>query len=136
MIENKDLDQLILQYSGYSNRLYDNTSISRDLKIKNEVAFDFIQAYSEQFNVDISSFDFSKYFPSTDSQDHPGNIRADLTVGDLICGIKVGELNDDVIIFEENDPNLPPKLTTRKIILGAILVLVVSAILGIIAIWL
>lgn len=135
MIENKDLDQFILQYSGYSNTIYDNTSISRDLNIKNEAAFDFIQAYSEHFNIDISSFDFAKYFPSADSQDHR-NTRTDLTVGDLIRGIKAGELNDDIIAFEENDPNLPPKLTIKKIILGAILVLVVAAILTVIAIWL
>ena len=115
--------------------MYDNTSISRDLNIKDEAAFDFIQAYSEQFNIDISSFDFTKYFPSADSQDHR-NTRTDLTVGDLIRGIKAGELNDDIIAFEENDPNVPPKLTIKKIILGAILVLVVAAILTVIAIWL
>lgn len=135
MIENKDLDQFILQYSGYSNTIYDNTSISRDLNIKSEAAFDFIQAYSEQFNIDISSFDFVKYFPSSDSQNLLSNTRTDLTVGDLIRGIRAGELNDDIIAFEENDPNLPPKLTIKKIILGAILVLIVAAILTVIAIW-
>ncbi len=136
MIENKDLEQLILQHSSYNDKIYDNTSISRDLNIKNGVAFDFVQAYSEQFNVDISTFDFIKYFPSTDEQNPHHHTRSELTVGDLIRGIKVGELNDDVITFDENDPNLPPKLTTKNIILGTILVLVVSIILGIIAIWL
>lgn len=136
MIDNKNLKQFIQQYSGYYDMIYDNTSIFRDLNMHNEIAFDFIKTYSEQFEVDISSFDFFKYFPKTEGHGLLNSTRIDLTVGDLVRGIEVGELNDSIITFEENDLNLPPKLTTKKIILGAILVLIVSTILSIIAIWL
>lgn len=134
MIENQDLKQLILQYTSYDHRIYDNTSISRDLEIQDEQAFDFIEAYSKQFNVDISAFNFIKYFPSVDTK-IKSHKRKDLTIADLARGIIVGELNDDVITFDENDANLPPEFTTKKIILGIVLVLAVSAILGAIAIY-
>lgn len=135
MIENTLLKQLILQHSVYNNKIYDNTSILRDLKIESETAVGFIKAYSKEFDVDISSFNFTKYFP-LDNKDANKKNPFDLTVGDLIRGIRVGELNDNIITFEENDPNLPPKLTARKIIFGIILVLAVTAILSIIANWL
>ncbi len=132
IMKNKDLEEFILQYTSYGNRLYDNTSISRDLNIRDEVAFDFIRAYSKQFDVDISSFDFIKYFPPKDelSKSHE---YAELTTGDLMRGIVVGELNDDVIAFDENDPNLPLKFSPKKIILAILLVLAVTAVLGVVA---
>lgn len=135
MTKNKELQQLIQKYSSYNNRIYDNTSISRDLNIQDQLAFDFIQSYSKQFDVDISDFNFLKYFPSIDDPSFP-HTRTELTFGDLILGIKVGELNDQVIAFEENDINLPPRFTVKRILLGIILVLAVSTILSIIALWL
>lgn len=131
MIENQDLKRFIMHYTSYDLSIYDNTSITRDLNIREELAFDFIEAYSKQFSVDISSFNFIKYFPSG-GESHK---RKDLTIGDLARGIIVGELNDDVITFDENDPNLPPRFTTKKIIIGVILVIAVSAALSIVAIY-
>lgn len=38
------------------------TSINFDIKIDGDDADDFMQAYSEKFNVDLSAFDFYRYF--------------------------------------------------------------------------
>ncbi|PXV59328.1 uncharacterized protein DUF1493 [Dysgonomonas alginatilytica] len=131
---NKDLEQLILKYSSYDQKIYDNTSIVRDLNIESEHAKAFIEAFSEKFDVDISTFNFLNYFPLENDLSHKNYKHTELTIADLERAILVGELSDDVVNFEENDPNLPPKLTTKNIILGIVLVLVVSSLLGIVAI--
>lgn len=132
---NKNLEQLILKYSSYDQKIYDNTSITRDLNIQNEQAKAFIEAFAKEFNVDISTFDFPKYFPLEDKLSSKICKRSELTIEDLERAILVGELNDDVITFEEDDPNLPIKFTTKNIVLGVLLVLIVSALLGVIAIF-
>lgn len=131
MLENKNLEQLIRRHSSYNNTIYDNTSIYRDLNIQDDLAFDFIEAYSKQFNVDISNFNLIKYFPPITEKSK----RIELTVEDLTRGITAGELNDDIIAFDEDDPNLPPQLTPTKIILGILFILAVAAILSVVAIY-
>ena len=131
MLENKKLELLIRKYSSHNNPIYGNTSIYRDLNIESDMAFDFIGAYSKQFNVDISNFNFTSYFPSNEYKEK----RIELTVEDLIHGITAGELSDDIIAFDENDPNLPLKFTPAKIIIGIVFVFVVAAILSIVAIY-
>lgn len=127
-MENKTLKQLILTHSGYDQKIYDNTSIVRDLGIEHENAKAFIEVYSEKFHVDISTFDFPKYFPLESTSSNRSR-RAELTVADLERAILAGELNDDVINFDENDPNLAPKFTLKNILLGVLLVVVVTALL-------
>lgn len=134
MTENELLKSLIRQYSPSNDKIHDKTSITRDLNIQEQKAIDFIEAYSSKFNVDISAFEFDKYFSEAEELAN-NQTHKELTFADLTRAIKVGELNDNVIGFEENDPNLPLKFTLKNIILGTIFVLVVSAILGLIAIY-
>lgn len=131
MLENKSFEHLIRQYTSYDDIIYNNLSIYRDLNIQDGLAFNFIEAYSKLFSVDISSFSFIKYFPPPKEKDK----RIELTVEDLAYGITIGELSDDSISFNEDDSNLPLKLTPTRIILGILLVLAVSTILSIIAIY-
>lgn len=130
---NKTLEQLILKYSSYDQKIYDNTSVIRDLNIDHRQAKAFINAFAKEFDVDISTFNLTKYFPIENDPGNPHK-RTELTVADLKRAILAGELNDDIIFFDENDPNLPPKFTVKNIALGILLVLVVSTLLGIIAI--
>lgn len=131
---NKTLEQLILRYSSYDQKIYDNTSIIRDLNMKHEQAKAFINAFAKEFNVNISTFNFTKYFP-TENNSGNSHKHAELTIADLERAILAGELNDDIISFNENDPNLPPKFTAKNVVLSILLVLVVSTILGIVAIF-
>jgi len=41
-----------------------NLSIEKDLKIYGDDAYDLLVKYSKEFNVDISNFNFNKYFNS------------------------------------------------------------------------
>lgn len=136
MIENKELEQLIRKHSAYDQKIYENTSIVRDLNIDNKQAKEFIDAYAKAFNIDISSFHFAKYFyvDNSNSTDRP--VRKELTIADLERGIIVGELNEDVISLDINDSNQPLQLTTKKIIMGVIIVVAVTALLATVAIFL
>jgi hypothetical protein len=65
-------------------------------------AFEFIEAYTKEFNVDLSEFDMKKYFPPEGDVILPAIMRAlrlkkepeyfPLTLGDLEGGIKKGKL--------------------------------------------
>lgn len=134
MTEEELLKSLIRQYSPSNSRIHNKTSIAGDLNIQGQKGIDFIQAYSSQFNVDVSAFEINKYLPQSEELIDAKDLTK-LTFEDLIKGIKMGELNEEVIVFEDNDPNLPLKFTTKNIILGAIFVIVVSTILSLIAIY-
>lgn len=136
VMENKRLEQLIIKYSSYDHKIYDNTSIVRDLDIKNEHAKAFIEEFAEAFGVDISNFNSSKYFSFDDNKSSTANTLTELTVADLQRAIFTGELDDDIISFDENDLNLPPQFTAKNIILGILLVIIVSTLLGFVAIFL
>ncbi len=47
---------------GFAKRLDENTSVEDDMGITGMDAVDFINDYAKEFNVDISEFDFTKYF--------------------------------------------------------------------------
>jgi len=82
--------------------------IEEDLGIYGDDAADFMDDYRRKFNVDISNFNFRKYFseefnflgwiyfklfPSSKQK-----IKT-LTVGDLEKGIKYGKLDDEIILL-------------------------------------
>jgi acyl carrier protein len=86
----------------YKKEITRGTSLERDLGISGEDAWELLLEYKEEFGVDISKFDFNKYFsPEGDTvlsflfgrtQDARG-----LTIGDLEKGIIAKRLDEDVI---------------------------------------
>lgn len=47
---------------GSTKRLNENTSVEDDMGISGMDAVDFITDYAKEFNVDITEFDYTKYF--------------------------------------------------------------------------
>lgn len=87
------------------NSLSLNMGIEKDLSFYGDEAADLICCYGEKFGVDISDFNFKIYFT-------PEEIiiyllrkilpclnpkKKELTIGDLVAGIKVGRLDEEVI---------------------------------------
>lgn len=78
------------------------TSLRNDLVLWGDDAIEFIEAYGKFFEVDISNFNFSKYFPEEGGMLLPlllTKLRApedsgysQLTLGDLVKGIEMGSL--------------------------------------------
>lgn len=131
---NRDLKQLINQYCPQKTKIDSKDSISRDLNITAQDGINLIQAYSVLFDIDISNFDSEKYFP-TNKLDKTKTAQ-NLTIEDLINGIKAGKLDDDIIGVIDNDPNMPLKFTIKNTILGIIFIIITSTILGLIALYL
>ena len=90
----------------------DDEEITRDTRIEDELgvtgddAVDFIIAYGEEFNVDVTRFMAADYFGPERSLPLPGlfetisghkSKRKMLTVGDLEKGILAGYLDEKVI---------------------------------------
>lgn len=88
-----------------------NLGIEMDLSFYGDEAVDLICCYGEEFDVDISNFSFKLYFT-------PENIfiyllrnilpclnskKKELTVGDLVAGIKAGRLDEEVITASKED---------------------------------
>ncbi len=46
------------------NKISKETEVEKDLGVTGDDAIDFIEDYSSIFNVDVSNFDFNKYFHS------------------------------------------------------------------------
>lgn len=82
-----------------------NMGIEKDLSFYGDEAVDLICSYGEKFGVDISDFSFKIYFT-------PEEIiiyllrkilpclnpkKKELTIGDLVAGIKAGRLDEEVI---------------------------------------
>lgn len=86
----------------YDFPLTRETTLRKDLKLWGDDAFDFIKAFSEEFNVDLSGFDIKKYFPPEGDFILPAIIRAlrlkkepeylPLTLGHLEDAISRGKL--------------------------------------------
>lgn len=109
-----ELKQLLLDrtYKKYSiNNLAYKLGIEKDLGFDGDDAAELIFDYSEKFGVDISKFNYKLYFTPEDSLTYIifklfpklNSKRKELTIGDLMAGIIIGELNDDVINAYENN---------------------------------
>ena len=82
-----------------------NLGIEKDLSFYGDEAAEFIYYYGEKFNVDTNNFNFKIYFtpenlfiyllrnilPCLNSK------TKELTIGDLLAGIKAGRLDEEVI---------------------------------------
>lgn len=89
-----------------------NTKIENDLGVSGDDAIDLLEKFSDKYNVDVSSFEFSKYFLSEGEIASPPiflkiifNLfgfkppkrKKEITVGTLLKAIKVGKLDEEVI---------------------------------------
>lgn len=138
MISNTDLKELINKYSISEKLIFENTKINHDLHINGKRAKAFMDEYSHLFKVDLTSFDFGKYFSVPDKTDNQpaGDDTPTLTAGDLERGIITGLLNEQIIALRDHDAQLPPKFTATNISLGIILVIIVAILLIFVALFL
>ena len=93
---------VIQQRWEFKEELTENTDLRRDLQLWGDDAFEFLVSFSREFNVDISDFVFSKYFPPEGDRLVPkllGFIGLNpepeyhsLTLGDLLSAIVNGKL--------------------------------------------
>jgi acyl carrier protein len=95
------LQKLIIKYTR-KDILSPNASLSANLDIDGDDAFEFIKEYEREFNVDISSFKYKEYF-GPEGLVTPltiiwrlivgGKKSKELTFKDLIDGIETGVLD-------------------------------------------
>ncbi len=91
-------DYLVKEQGSFKVVLKRETTLEGDLKITGQDAYDFIESFSKEFNVDIKDLNWSKYFAGEgitaaliglfgfDSKENP------LTLGDLEKAVKKGKL--------------------------------------------
>lgn len=96
-----DLYNLIEYYvGGDKNKFSGNLSVNFDLGLDGDDADEFLKAYSKKFQVDLSNFNFTKYFQPEGISFFQGlyswlflkNKQIPLTISDLIVGIENGKL--------------------------------------------
>lgn len=89
----ENLISFIREEIGEFNMSINETTLIEDgLGVTGGDGIDLIQRFSEKYNIDISDFDFSKYFyPEPNFFNSYGKIEP-LTVGDLFLSFKTGKL--------------------------------------------
>ena len=73
------------------------TLIEEDLGVTGDDAADMIQKYGKNFNVNISNFNFTKYFNDEPSIFLSNKSRSVLSIGHLEKAIIEGRLDEEVI---------------------------------------
>lgn len=91
----------------YKHQITRETYLEKDLGISGDDAIEFLLDYGKKFNVNMSGFDFKKYFTPEGDSLLPTIIKTisgkkeskikELTVGDLERGIIAGRLNEETI---------------------------------------
>ena len=99
--QEKDFQVLILfvrdQIREYKKSITRETSIENDLGVTGEEAAELLSSFSAKFNVDISKFDFDKYFNEEPNVFVEHRNILTFTIGHLEKAMIAGFLNDDVI---------------------------------------
>ncbi len=99
----KQLRDLIFEVRGaYKFELTVNTLLQKDLGIYGDDAIEFIERFGQAFQVDVSEFDYTKYFAGEGGIYTPWltNLlhidddfgKAPLTLGHLIMAVEKGKL--------------------------------------------
>ena len=91
----ESLSNIIRDYANDDAIIDLNTLIENDLGITGDDAYDLIKKISKAFKVDVSKFEFDKYFAPEPSFFGPvivNNRDRELSVGDLLEAIKKGKL--------------------------------------------
>jgi hypothetical protein len=84
----------------YKENITDFTRLEDDVSLYGDEAAEFLYEYSINFDVDISDFDYDKYFTSEKSiysEKKTGLSKESITVKDLKKGILTGYLNEETI---------------------------------------
>lgn len=86
------------QIGAYNKPITRKTLIEDELGITGDDAEDLLTAFSKRYKIDISKFDFTKYFYDEPVAFNFQNRKIEaLTVGHLEKGILAGRLDEDVI---------------------------------------
>ncbi len=102
MNNREKLFELVKTYLSRSSSFSENSDIQYDLGIYGDDALDLLKEYSQFFEVDISNFDFNKYFNSEGGLFFPkferilsrkGSKLKSISVKDLLGGIESGVLD-------------------------------------------
>jgi hypothetical protein len=97
MSDKEKLFELIKTYLSGSSSISENSDIQYDLGIYGDDALDLLKEYSQSFEVDISNFDFNRYFKSEGELFFPkfekalsrkGSKLKSISVKDLLVGIE------------------------------------------------
>jgi len=94
------IEELIIEMRGsYKKPFTDLTTLEKDLKITGDDAWEFIEAFGKEFKIDISDFDYSKYFASEGSFEiyklllfGKSTGKTPLSLGELEQAVKKGKL--------------------------------------------
>jgi hypothetical protein len=91
----------------YDFDLERNTELVKHLKIDGDDASEFLEAFRQMFQIDVSKFDFDDYFDAEGDRVLPSFKRMlfgvkeptkkTLTLGDLENAVLTGQLNDETI---------------------------------------
>ena len=85
------------QIREYKKRITRETSIENDLGITGEEAAELLSCFSEKFKVDISKFDFKKYFNDEPNVFVESRSVLPFTIGHLEKAMLAKRLDEEVI---------------------------------------
>lgn len=100
-----DIWKQIIQFTEeerWNGKFSHETDLVKDLKLKGDDAYEFINSFSKKFDVNIAKFDFEEYFDSEGNWIFPmilnlllkrkKKIKKKITLGDLEQAVKKGIL--------------------------------------------
>lgn len=125
---NEDIIKFIASYTNIP--VGEKSRIETDLQIRGDQAIDFLNDFAEKFNVDISNFNFKKYF-KTNSNSAPDYA---ITVQDLEKASIIGTLDEDTL--SDAEISFRPHFSFKSIVLGIVIAIFVTFFLSLFTFWL
>ncbi len=118
-------------------RLFIRNYISEQNDNKSHTVERFMNRYAKEFGVDISYLETSTLHIQLNEEDITPIEKKEITFDILLLGISQGYLNNKTIDTYSENPDSPVKLkfTAKQIIIGILIVVISSILLGIIAIY-
>ena len=118
-------------------RLFIRNYISEQNDSKSHTVERFMNRYAKEFGVDISYLETSTLYIQLNEEDITPIEKKEITFDILLLGISQGYLNNKTIDTYGENPDSPVKLkfTAKQIIIGILIVVISSILLGIIAIY-
>jgi hypothetical protein len=103
-----------LPYIENTEDINESTRVNQDLRLDAAYARKFLSMYEETFNVNISRFDFKKYFPKTiPALDVFAKLlyrKRILTLGEMEQAITYGKIDEETLAkIRENKQEMPPR---------------------------
>ena len=118
-------------------RLFIRNYISEQNDSKSHTVERFMNRYAKEFGVDISYLETNTLHIQLNEEDITPIEKKEITFDILLLGISQGYLNNKTIDTYSENPDSPVKLkfTAKQIIIGILIVVISSILLGIIAIY-